>query len=264
MSDPGIRLIMRADDMGSSWASNEGCLKACLDGVATSIEVMMPCAWVRDGANRLNQHPQIDVGIHLTLTSEWEACKWRPLTHAPTLTDENGDFYPLLTPRPGDGRPSLSVQNWSLNELIAELKAQVILGKRLFPQASHISSHMIRHFRDFDPRLEKEIAEMCRLANLKNDPLGSTVPHLRPYPKEPIAAEDRERAFIDQLKKLDAGTYIAVDHPAVPSADMQAIGHVGYRNVSEDRKSCLKVFTSPTLRAAIARLGIQLISYKDL
>lgn len=93
------RLIVRVDDAGFSWAANIGCLRACTDGIARSVEVMMPCAWTAHAAQLFGAHPQIDIGIHLTLTSEWDAVKWRPLTQATSLTDAQGSFLPLLMAR---------------------------------------------------------------------------------------------------------------------------------------------------------------------
>lgn len=112
-----IRLLVRADDAGSNWSSNIGCLRACTEGIARSVEVMMPCSWISHAAKTLNGHPDIDIGVHLTLTSEWDDVKWRPLTQANSLTDETGNFLPLLLPREGDGRPSLSQADWSLDEI---------------------------------------------------------------------------------------------------------------------------------------------------
>jgi len=114
---------------------------------------MMPGAWAPHAATLFNEHPTIDIGVHLTLTSEWDAVKWRPLTQAPSLTDENGYFRPLLTPRPGDGRSALTDIDWSLEEIAAEFRAQISAAVAMFAQVSHVSAHMCRHFRDIDPRL---------------------------------------------------------------------------------------------------------------
>jgi len=48
----------------------------------------------------LSENPGLDVGIHLVLTSEWANMKWRPLTHAPSLVDADGYFFPMDTPNP--------------------------------------------------------------------------------------------------------------------------------------------------------------------
>ena len=81
------RLIVRADDMGSFRAANIACLKGYTEGIESSIEVMVVTAWFPEAARLLRENPGIDVGLHLTLTSEWENVKWRPLTHCPSLTD---------------------------------------------------------------------------------------------------------------------------------------------------------------------------------
>jgi len=259
-----IRLLVRADDMASSWAANEGCLRACTKGIARSVEVMMPCAWVPDAAHKLAREPGIDVGIHLTLTSEWDASKWRPLTAAPSLTDENGYFLPLLTPRADDTRPSLAQRNWALEQIQTEFQAQIEYGLRLFPQASHISSHMTRHFRDFDDRLDGTIEWLCQKYNLRNDPLGSSVPMLAAYPKPDRTPRKRIEAFLKTIRELTPGTYMVVDHPTAHSEDETELGHDGYRDVAEDRRSCLSVFTSRELVAECDRLGIELIDYRAL
>lgn len=264
MSQSDIRLLVRADDMGSSWAANEGCLRTCKEGIARSVEVMVPCGWVPDAAQKLAENPQIDVGIHLTVTSEWDASKWRPLTTAASLTDTDGYFLPLLTPRPDDTRPALAQRNWDFEEILAEFRAQIERGLRLFPQASHISAHMTKHFRDFDQRLDGAIEALCREYKIKNDPLGSTVPMLSAYSRQDRDPERRVEAFLKTLRALSPGTYMVVDHPTAVSQDETALGHNGYRDVAEDRRSCLSVFTSPELIRECDRLNIQLIDYKSL
>ena len=55
-----------------------------------------------------------------------------------------------------------------------------------------------------------------------------------------------------------------MDHPGLETAEMSAIGHVGYEHVAEDRDAVTQVFTSERVKKAIDRLGIKLISYADL
>lgn len=259
-----IRLLVRADDAGSSWSSTMGCLRACTEGIARSVEVMMPCAWVPHAALTLNDRPEIDVGIHLTLTSEWDAVKWRPLTQAKSLTDPAGCFLPLLRPRDGDGRPSLSEVEWSLEEVAAELRAQIALGVAMFPNASHVSCHMAAHFRAFDARLGDVIADLCREFGLKDDAFGHGLPRFAGYPKFPRETERRVDAFLRALDGLEEGTHVFIDHPAVASPELSMTGHDGYEDVAEDRVTCLETLTTPAIRERIAQLGIRLISYRDL
>ncbi|MCV3273658.1 ChbG/HpnK family deacetylase [Roseobacter sinensis] len=259
-----IRLLVRADDAGSTWASNLGCLRACTDGIARSVEVMMPCPWITHAAKLFRAHPQIDIGLHLTLTSEWDAVKWRPLTPAPTLVDETGHFQPLLTLRAGDTRRSLAENAWDIDELVGELHAQIAQGVTMFPQASHVSSHMIRHLRDLDPRLGEIIAALCTKFGLADDAFGYGLPRIAGYPAQPRVTASRVAAFIETLRKLTPGTYIFIDHPAAESTEMTDVGHPGYEDVQADRLTCLETLTHPELRATVEQLGIELICYRDL
>ena len=73
-------LILHVDDAGMSLESNEGAIAALTRGAATSVSVMMPCPWVPGFVKWLKTHPDIDAGLHLTLTSEWNDYRWRPLS----------------------------------------------------------------------------------------------------------------------------------------------------------------------------------------
>lgn len=143
-ADPGpIELLVRGDDMGVAQSINEACLEACKQGIVRSVEVIVPGPWFLDAVRRLKEAPEIDVGVPLCLTSEWEGCKWRPLTHAPSLVDADGYFFPMTSQRkdfpPGtgflDSRPSIE-------EVEKERRAQIELAKRHLPKISHVSAHM--------------------------------------------------------------------------------------------------------------------------
>jgi len=90
------RLIIRGDDMGFSHAGNLGIIECFKNGIGTSIEVLVPSPWFPEAVQMLKENPSIDVGIHLTLTSEWDNIKWRPLTDCPSLKDQDGYFYPMI------------------------------------------------------------------------------------------------------------------------------------------------------------------------
>ncbi len=55
---------------------------------------MMPTPWFPDAVRLLDYNPQVNVGLHLTLTSEWERMKWRPLSNTPSITCDDGYFLP--------------------------------------------------------------------------------------------------------------------------------------------------------------------------
>jgi predicted glycoside hydrolase/deacetylase ChbG (UPF0249 family) len=129
-----IRLLVRADDMGVALGVNEACIRSCREGIARSVEVIVPGPWFLDAVGRLETNPDIDVGIHLCLTSEWERVKWRPLTASPSIADKDGYFYPMTRQRkdfpPGTG---LFDANPKPEEIEHELRAQIESLSATFP-----------------------------------------------------------------------------------------------------------------------------------
>ncbi len=141
--DDAIRLIVRGDDIGSSHAANVACVRCCREGVVRSLEVMVSAPWFNEAAKMLSENPQIDVGVHLTLTSEWENVKWGPLTEAPSLVDKQGHFYPMTSQR-SDFPPNTGFlqANPNLEEVERELRAQIELALEKLPNVTHLSCHM--------------------------------------------------------------------------------------------------------------------------
>jgi predicted glycoside hydrolase/deacetylase ChbG (UPF0249 family) len=262
-SQEEIRLIIRGDDIGSTHAANLGCIKSYREGIMRSVEIMVPCAWFPEAVRMLNENPGLDVGVHLTLTSEWENVKWRPLTHAPSITDAEGFFFPMIWPNerfPEDR--TLRGADWKLEEIEAEMRAQIEMATRLIPQVSHLSCHMgcagwNEEVEAVYDRLAKEYGLDIRTGDLGVERF--------PYDGNGEALEQRIGNFIDGLKKLEPGkTYLFVEHPALKSMDMEAVGHDGYYTVNTDRQMVTDLFTSREVMKVIEERGIKLISYGDL
>lgn len=259
-----VRLLVRADDAGSTLSANMGCFRAAAEGIVQSVEVMMPCAWVEHAAALFNPRPDIDIGIHLTLTSEWTNLRWRPLTQAPSLVDQTGSFYPSFAPVNYPNAVGLNQVDWSVSEAVAELSAQIDLGLKTFRNVTHISSHMIADFAELDVDLGGAIAEICAARGLVHQPFGPDLTWIKGYPKRPYDPAKRTEALLAELKTLKPGTYLFLDHPGVASDEARATGNPSYDDVAIDRESCLNVMTDPNLARDIEALGIKLISYADL
>ena len=136
------RLIVRADDMGSFRAANIACLEGYKNGVETSIEVMVVTSWFPEAARMLRENPGVDVGLHFTITSEWDNVKWRPLTQCPSLVDSDGYFLPMMSPNKAYPGLSIRENNWNLAEIEREARAQIEMALKHIPHISHISGHM--------------------------------------------------------------------------------------------------------------------------
>jgi len=257
-----IRLLVRGDDIGSFASANQACIDACTKGIVKSLEVMVTCAWFPEAVTMLNENPSIDVGVHLTLTSEWTNVKWRPLTHAPSLTDENGYFYPFIWPN--KDKPGLSIQEaeWKLSEIEAEFRAQIELAKKCIRNVTHISAHM------GSSNWDKEVEAMTqKLAKEYGLYLGN--PQTKPFPRMTAdrknTYEERIVAFIEALGKLEPGnTYVFVEHPAYDTPEMRVVGHVGYEDVATDREGVTRMFTDERVKNFIKTKGIKLIGYNDV
>src|SRR5262245_5408263 len=69
-------LLVHADDLGAGYAVNQASFKALEQGSVSSASIMMPCPWIKEVAEYAKTKPDSDLGLHLTLTSEWQWYKW--------------------------------------------------------------------------------------------------------------------------------------------------------------------------------------------
>lgn len=257
-----IRLIVRGDDMGFCHAANVGCIKSYRDGIMTAVEVMVPCSYFLEAAEMLNENPGLDVGVHLTLTSEWENMKWGPLTHAPSLVDENGYFFPMVWPNE-DYPPNraLGTSNWKIEEIENELRAQIEKALIHIPHCSHLTPHMAFH--EISREVVHLVLQLAREydldANIRLLPLKTA-----DLFQHALNAEDKINNAVDVLENLGSGTWQFVDHPGVDTPEMRLVWHIGDEDVAVSRDAVTKAFTSSKVKEVIARRKIKLIGYKDL
>jgi hypothetical protein len=69
-------LLIRCDDIGMSHSVNMAAKELIATGLVFSASVMFPCAWYQEGVDILKNHPEISIGIHLTLNAEWKNYRW--------------------------------------------------------------------------------------------------------------------------------------------------------------------------------------------
>lgn len=254
-----IELLMRADDMGVSQSINEACIQSYREGVARSIEVIVNGPWFLDAARLLKGNPGCDVGVHLCLTSEWDYCKWGPLTHAPTLVDSDGYFWPLTRKRSNEpGSTGFLEANPDLAEVEAELRAQIEMALKHLNNVTHVSAHMGTAMAT--PELQKLT---FRIASEYGLSLGSR--ELQRFPRiGGNQSRDFESQIISGLGKLSAGKWILVEHPGLDTPELRGFGNVSNENLAQQRADVTKAFTSKKVKSAIKKRGIKLISYADL
>jgi predicted glycoside hydrolase/deacetylase ChbG (UPF0249 family) len=256
-----IRLVVRIDDMGVAQSVNEACIKTYREGIARSVEVIVPGPWFLDAVRLLKENPDLDVGVHLCLTSEWARVKWRPLTRGASLVDENGYFYPMTSKR-ADFPPNTSFLDAKpkLEEVEAELRAQIEMLKKQIPRTSHVSAHMgaataTPELRALTEKLAKEYG--LRLERTSVRPIAG-------WSGNKLSAQQKEQNLISALEKIGSGQWMILEHPGLDTPEMRAIGHKGYENVAEDRVGVTAALTSDAVKKVIRDRGIKVISYAQV
>ncbi len=129
-------LIVHADDIGLARSVNVATARAFEAGAITSGSVMVPCPWFPDFAAYYREHPSLDVGIHLTLTAEWDHYKWggiSPAGEIPSLLDSYGHF-----PATVEAVGARAVAAEAERELRAQIERAIALGIR----PTHLDTHM--------------------------------------------------------------------------------------------------------------------------
>ena len=258
-----IRLIVRGDDMGFSHAANEAIIECYKNGIMTSVEIMPVTPWFPEVVKLCNENPNLDVGIHLALTSEWSNLKWRPLTNAPSISDEDGYFYPMIWPNNNYGESqALKPQEWKIEEIEKEIRAQIELSVKHIPRISHISGHM--GFTGMDPKVGEVVKKLAKEYDIDIDPDDYGVKRMRFVgPKD--TPENKINSFIKGLEELEPGnTYLFVEHPGYDTPELQAVNHTGYDDVAKDRFGVTQMWTDERVKAAVKKLNIELIDYRDL
>lgn len=123
-------LIVNCDDLGVSHAANLATLRAMTDGIASSATLMVPCPWAREAARLFAGHP---IGIHLTVTCEYEGYRWRGLTRGASLHDAEG-FLPRTT--------AVALERLDAADARAECQAQIEAALGWGVDVTHLDAHM--------------------------------------------------------------------------------------------------------------------------
>ena len=129
-------LIIHADDLAVSHSQDMASFKAIEDRDVTAASVMVPCPWFTEVADFAKAHPDADIGLHLTLTSEWKTYRWGPVApsdRVASLLDPNGYFYPDNGPVAAHAKPE---------EAEREIRAQIQRATAMGIHPTHLDIHM--------------------------------------------------------------------------------------------------------------------------
>ena len=245
-----IRLIVRGDDFGMCHAVNQGIATAFRDGIVTTSTAMAPCPWFGE-AVEIAKHLRIPLGVHQTLTCEWDYFRWRPVTAGVSLTGADGTFFPSV---------ELAQQHVQFDDAVRELLAQVGLFRFAGLSPDFLDCHMGSTL----PAAYAEVSAQAEVPFLYSDEISRK---LASYSElSPRDAGGKKAWLAGYLRELGPGVHVLVSHPAVPSSELESLtgpDSVPYRWAAEYRLSDLEVLTDPDISALIGQLGIRLCSLPE-
>ena len=265
-------LIVHADDLGMSHSVNAATIKAFKTGLVNSGSIMVPCPWLSEIAAFARANPQADLGLHLTLTSEWTSFRWGPVSsrdRVSSLLDKDGYFYLTETEAAKQADPK---------QVELEITAQIERARALGIQPTHLDSHMGTLYQNkalFEvflrvARSQKLPVRVARTWFARADFLPSTLRADDVYIDRvldinpSVAPQDWASFYSDALKKIEPGITEVVIHLAYDDAEMRAatVNHPDWGAAWRQRD--FEFFTSDAFRKILQENQIKLITWREL
>ncbi len=254
-------LILNCDDFGCSHSANRAIERALHEGSATSASLMVPCPWARPAAKASRD---LDIGIHLTLTSEYPAYRWPSITGARSLHDKDGYL------------PKTEREVWShaeLDDIERECCAQIDLALDWGVDVTHLDSHMYvleldrAHF-DIYVKLGKRYGLPLRLSRPSSLPFGyisrSTLEKAGIVTVDtyfaPPWGEPARKGLFSHVKKFAPGVTEVALHPVDDSDELRAYD-TEFAELRIDDAECAM---SDDLKSLVRNNGIRLIGFRPL
>ena len=263
-------LILHADDLGFAHSANAASFDALDKGVISSASIMMPTPWITEVAAYARAHPDADLGLHLTLTSEWETYRWGSVESSdkvPSLLDPDGTF---------PNNDSTVAARAKQDEIERELRAQIQRAMALGIRPTHLDSHMGSLFTT--PAL---LATYVKLAHeyhlpflaLKSNPFGDAPMPLGPndIPLDallqafPSVTPDKWKDFyLNLIANLKPGLTEIIVHLGHDDAELRAVtvNQEGWGSAWRQRD--YDAVNSPEFRKALKDNKVILIKWRDL
>ncbi|QGG94330.1 polysaccharide deacetylase family protein [Actinomarinicola tropica] len=247
-------VIVNCDDLGSSHAANDAIRRSMGDGAASSTTLMVPCPWA---AHAAADPPGEDVGVHLTLTSEWDGYRWGPITPGASLLDAEGRM------------PRTIEEVWAqadLDEVRTELRAQVEQALRWGLDVTHLDSHMgtvqldARYF-DVYLELAVELDLPMRLSGWSSEKLIGFEFRQRTADAGVVAPDHLVgKDVLARAGDLRPGVTELYLHPATDTPELRALAPDNPRRIED----AAMLAPGGPLAETLERAGAHVISYRAL
>jgi chitin disaccharide deacetylase len=263
-------LILHADDLAVAHSVNAASFDALDKGTVTSASIMVPCPWITEVAAYAKSNPEADIGLHLTLTSEWTTYRWGSVASAgkvPSLLNSDGIFWSDTAQVAAHAKPQ---------EAEIEIRAQIDRAIALGIHPTHLDSHMGSLFFT-TPELFAtyvKVAHDYHLPFLAARVAGGTLPPSisekdvvldAVVMADPRVRQDQWKDFyLNAVKNLKPGLTEIIVHLGHDDAELQAVtvGHPDYGSAWRQRD--YDVVTSSEFKKALQENHVILIKWKDL
>jgi predicted glycoside hydrolase/deacetylase ChbG (UPF0249 family) len=264
-------LIVHADDLAVAHSVDAASTKALETGSVSSASIMVPCPWLTEIAGYAQAHPQADLGLHLTLTSEWALYRWGPVSPREqvfSLLGRDGYLYPT---------ESAAAKNISPKEAEIEIRAQIERARAFGINPTHLDSHMGTLFQTkelfevlaragHDYKLpflvSKDIARGGAFASslAPDDILLDRVITITPA----VTAEHWAEFYINAIKNLQPGLTELIIHLAYDDEEMRAVtfNHPDWGAAWRQRD--FDFFTSDQCRKLLDENHVKLITWREI
>jgi predicted glycoside hydrolase/deacetylase ChbG (UPF0249 family) len=272
-------LILHADDVGMCHEANAAAQRALTQGEYRSAAAMVPCPWFNEMAAWCGEHPDHDVGLHLTLTSEWRHYRWGPVAPPDRVKGLLDPFGYLHRDVAGVAKSATA------DEVAVEIRAQLARARRLGMRPTHVDTHMGTLYArpDYtraylklavDEQIPAMVVDMTPRTAAKFKDQGypindEMVKVLADYPLPKLddfhavppgkTYEEKRQKFLEQVRTLPPGLHEIIFHPSVETEGLRRITGSWQQRVWEDR-----LMADPEVRAFWKDQGIVITDWKDV
>jgi len=251
-------LLFRCDDLGMSHSVNLAFKELMESGLKFSASVMFPCAWYQEAVDILKEHPEITVGVHLTLNAEWKNYRWGPVAgrdKVPSLVDSNGYFFP--------SREKFFANYPKTEEVEIELRAQIERALNSGIKISYLDYHMGTAVDK--PELRAIVEKIAKEYGLAISRYFGEVDVESMYSVD----IDKKKDYLFNLaEKIEAGKInLLVCHIGKDTDELRAMidmNSFGLSEMSKHRNAELNALISAKRQNIFEKNNIKLINYTDL
>ena len=260
-------LIIHADDLGLSSSENIASIKAIKIGVVNSGSIMATCPKFHEMVDISKTHPEIDLGIHLTLTSEWESYKWGPVlpsSEVASLVDSDGYFFKEII---------TLLKNIKYEDVEKELLAQINRILESGIDLTHIDTHMMTAFSDSKMQnIYIKLGKKFKLPVLLNEKMSIhnfdilkefMINHLY-YAQPENYRIGLDIFYRDVINSVKPGLNCILVHTAYDDEEMQNVTQDTINHGSKWRQKDFDFFTSNECKELINNSNIQMITWREI